>query len=63
MALLSTIQNRIAGNPVVEGYVDTVLEHSKAKGERNRDELAEEGVPVETYRRVELDDALKLLAV
>jgi hypothetical protein len=54
---------RIAGNPVVEGYVDTVLEHSKATGERNRDVLIEEGVPVETYRRVELDEALTLLAV
>ncbi len=58
-----TATSSIAGNQVVEGYVDTVLEHSKATGERNRDELMEEGVPVETYRRVELDEALTLLAV
>jgi hypothetical protein len=54
---------RIAGNPVVEGYVDTVLERSNEAGERDRNALLEDGVPVETYRRVELDHALKLLAV
>jgi hypothetical protein len=54
---------RIAGNPVVEGYVDTVLERSNETGERDRNALLEDGVPVETYRRVELDHALRLLAV
>ena len=54
---------RIAGNPIVEGYVDTVLKRSQAIGERNRSELLEDGVPVESYRRVELEEAVKLLAV
>lgn len=54
---------RIAGNPVVEGYVETVLERSNETGLRKGDELVEDGVPVETYRRIELKEALKMLAV
>jgi hypothetical protein len=60
---------RVASNPVSEGYVATVLL------ERSRDidpdvrraildargELVEGGRPVESYRRVGLDEALALL--
>jgi hypothetical protein len=53
---------RIAGNPVVEGYVETVLERSNQTGWREREGLVEDGVPVETYRRIDLDEALALLA-
>jgi hypothetical protein len=62
---------RIASNPVAESYVGKALDSDQA-GEfdtelkqRIRDsrlELVEDGVPVETYRRIELDEALGLLA-
>ena len=59
---------RIASNPVAEGYVETVLERSReidpdvrrAIG-LGRRELVEDGTPVESYRRIELDEALALL--
>ncbi len=59
---------RIASNPVTEGYVETVLERSReidpdvrrAIGLERR-ELVEDGTPVESYRRIELDEALALL--
>ena len=59
---------RIASNPVTEGYVETVLERSReidpdvrrAIG-LGRRELVEDGTPVESYRRIELDEALALL--
>ena len=53
---------RIAGNPVVEGYVDTVLERSNETGRRKREQLVEDGLTVETYRRIELDEVLGLLS-
>lgn len=81
---------RVAGNPVMEGYVNTTLDPEgraaqlRAQGaearaaevaarageippeqreriKRAREALVEEGVPVETYRRIGLDDALALL--
>ena len=61
---------RLASNPVSEGYVDAVLAarvgelEPAARGEirEGRARLVEGGVPVETYRRIELDKALALLA-
>jgi hypothetical protein len=53
---------RIASNPVSESYVDGVLDRNGHKGEIDRKNLIEGGVPVETYRRIELDEALALLA-
>jgi hypothetical protein len=60
---------RIASNHVTESYVAGVLEQSRdvAAGERDRiaaarARLVEADRPVETYRRVELDEALGLLA-
>jgi hypothetical protein len=83
---------RIASNPVVEGYVDAVLDPEtrlaklRATGDRARadaiaarlgevapeerrrirqarnDMLDGDDVPVETYRRIDLDEALGLLA-
>jgi hypothetical protein len=53
---------RIAANEVTEGYVEDVLANEPALlGERR--ELMEDGVPVETYRRIGLDEALALLTV
>jgi hypothetical protein len=62
---------RIASNPVTEGYVDAILSPKAADGDvppdvlseiqRSRRELVENGVPVETYRRIGLDEALALL--
>jgi hypothetical protein len=81
---------RVAGNAVVEGYVDTTLDPERraadlrtrgadaradeiaAHGDeippeqrtlikREREALVEDGVPVETYRRIELDEALARL--
>ena len=59
---------RVASNPVAEGYVETVLERSnevapdvRSEIELARRELVEDGVPVETYRRIDLDEALALL--
>jgi hypothetical protein len=64
---------RIRSNPVSEGYVDGVLDPDARLGEvareerrrikRARKELVEGGsTPVETYRRIPLDQALGLLA-
>jgi hypothetical protein len=59
----------IASNDVTETYVSAVLEQSRdvPAGERDRiaaarASLREDGRPVETYRRVDLDEALGLLA-
>ena len=59
----------IAGNDVTEHYVAGVLEQSRdvPAGERDRiaaarAHLQHDGRPVETYRRVDLDEALGLLA-
>jgi hypothetical protein len=59
----------IASNDVAESYVDGVLEQSRdvPLGERERiaaarRQLREDDRPVETYRRVGLDEALGLLA-
>lgn len=59
----------IASNDVTETYVSGVLEQSRdvPAGERDRiaaarARLREGGRPVETYRRVDLDEALGLLA-
>lgn len=59
---------RIASNPVTEGYVKTVLERSdevepdaRSEIELARREIVEDGVAVETYRRIDLDEALSLL--
>jgi hypothetical protein len=59
----------IASNDVVEAYVAGVLEQSEevplAERERiaaARAGLVEDGRPVETYRRIALDEALALLA-
>ena len=59
----------IAGNDVTETYVEGVLEQSRdvPSGERDRiaaarQSLLEGGRPVESYRRVDLDEALGLLA-
>jgi hypothetical protein len=51
----------IAGNEVTEGYVRTVFERS-GEAPRPRGHLLEDGAPVETYRRIDLDAALALLA-
>jgi hypothetical protein len=51
---------RIASNPVSEGYVDKVLD-AEPQIKASRRELVEDGVPVETYRRIGLDEALALL--
>ncbi|MBV9003744.1 MAG: hypothetical protein JO181_03735 [Solirubrobacterales bacterium] len=54
-----------AGNAVTESYVAAVLERSTEVAPELREEVAlgrralvEDGVPVESYRRVTLDDAL-----
>jgi hypothetical protein len=59
----------IASNDVTETYVSGVLEQSRdvPAGERDRiaaarGHLLDDGRPVETYRRVDLDEALGLLA-
>jgi hypothetical protein len=51
---------RIRSNPVTEGYVEKILE-TEERATPGRRELVEDGVPVETYRRVELDEALAML--
>jgi hypothetical protein len=60
---------RIASNPVTEGYVEAILDRAggvepevRRKIKLARRELVQDGVPVETYRRVDLDEALALLA-
>jgi hypothetical protein len=67
---------RIAANPVTEGYVAEILDpEAEADGAGSggvepelrrrvllsRRELVEDGVPVETYRRIALDEALARL--
>jgi hypothetical protein len=59
----------IAGNDVTESYVTGVLERSDGVPEGERDRIAgarrrlvEDGRPVERYRRIDLDEALGLLA-
>jgi hypothetical protein len=51
---------RIRSNPVTERYVDLTLER-EPRAEVDREQLFEDGVAVETYRRIELDEALALL--
>jgi hypothetical protein len=58
----------VAGNGVTESYVTAVLKESSQVPARTRDEIAlarralyEDGVPVESYRRLTLDDALARL--
>ena len=53
---------RIATNSVTEGYVEDILaaEPQPEIGGARRT-LSEDGVPVETYRRIDLDEALALL--
>jgi hypothetical protein len=51
---------RIASNPVAEGYVEAILE-AESQMKLARRELVEDGVPLETYRRIGLDEALALL--
>jgi hypothetical protein len=58
----------VAGNGVTEAYVAAVLEQSSLIAPTARDEIArarraleDEGVPVESYRRLTLDDALARL--
>ena len=60
---------RIASNSVTEGYVEAVLERSgeiepelRSEITLARRELFVDGVPVESYRRIGLDEALGLLA-
>ena len=59
----------LTGNAVTESYVSAVLEQSAgietAVRERIRSEraaLVEDGIPVEGYRRITLDEALAMLA-
>ena len=59
---------RIAGNDVTEGYVLAVIERSatrlefdRGKLEKARRALGEHGSPMESYRRISLEDALSLL--
>jgi hypothetical protein len=53
---------RIATNPVTEGYVDDILAaEPQPEISSARRALSEDGVPVESYRRIELDEALALL--
>jgi hypothetical protein len=53
---------RIAANEVTEGYVEEVLDAGPCEAARRaRRGLLEDGVPVETYRRIGLDEALALL--
>jgi hypothetical protein len=58
----------VAGNGVTESYVAAVLEESSQVAARAREEIAlsrralyEDGVPVESYRRLTLDAALARL--
>jgi hypothetical protein len=65
---------RIASNAVVEGYVDAVLDpearpaqsevapEERRRIRQARKDLIEGDVPVETYRWIDLDEALGLLA-
>ena len=59
---------RVKGNRVTESYVAAVLDRSAMIARQARDEvsaarteLRENGVSVETYRRLTLDDALARL--
>jgi hypothetical protein len=51
---------RIAANEVTEGYVEDIIDGDARMGSARR-ELLEDGVPVETYRRIGLDEALARL--
>jgi hypothetical protein len=54
----------VTGNRVTESYVDAVVERSDGSRdeiEAARRRLLEDGVPVETYRRLTLDEALARL--
>jgi hypothetical protein len=51
---------RIAANEVTEGYVEDILDGEAWLRSARRD-LLEDGVPVETYRRIGLDEALARL--
>jgi hypothetical protein len=56
---------RIAANGVTEGYVEHILDGEVGAGASTlhaRRDLLEDGVPVETYRRIGLDEALAGLA-
>ena len=55
----------VAGNDITESYVAAVLEQSTEVASGSRDKLGlarralhEQGRPVESYRRLSLDDAL-----
>jgi len=59
---------RITGNPVTEGFVHDVIKSSAAKLEfdragleAGRRTLRQDGAPVESYRRIGLEDALSRL--
>jgi hypothetical protein len=59
---------RVTSNAVVEGYVETTLDRGdvippeqRSQIRRAREGLVEDGLPVETYRRIELDEALSRL--
>jgi hypothetical protein len=53
---------RIAASEVTEGYVEEVLDAEACEDARRaRGDLLEDGRPVETYRRIGLDDALARL--
>jgi hypothetical protein len=59
---------RVTSNAVVEGYVETTLDRGdvippdqRSQIRRAREGLVEGGLPVETYRRIELDEALAKL--
>lgn len=58
----------VAGNTATESYVSAVLDQSqdidtktKAGIRKSREGLLEEGLPVETYRRISVSDALDKL--
>jgi hypothetical protein len=55
---------RIATGDVTEGYVEEILEAEPEDGAgilRDREQLRDDGRPVETYRRIGLDEALARL--
>lgn len=59
---------RVAGNSVTESYVSAALDQSeeidpkvRADIQESRENLTENGVPTETYRRLGVDEALGML--
>jgi hypothetical protein len=59
---------RVTANAVVEGYVNTTLDRGnvippeqRSLIRQAREGLVEDGVPIETYRRIELNEALARL--